>query len=201
MTKDELIRMADLAGFDVDEDDVYAPAQGRYGLDPRLEHFAQLVTAFEREACARICQREIKKIKEREKNKREKLRQALAQDHSFDRTASHMAGEYVDTSWDTSDMAHRASGLSVEQEPVAWMYEIFGDRVLTTNSKKIDLVIANGKMVTPLYTAPPSKPWVSLSDEDITRATGEVYGNIFKAPQKTLSFARAIEAKLREKNT
>ena len=56
MIKDDLIRMADLAGFDVDEDDVYDPAQRRYGLDPRLEHFARLVTAFEREACAKLCE-------------------------------------------------------------------------------------------------------------------------------------------------
>jgi hypothetical protein len=61
MTKDDLIRMADLVGYDVDDDDdVYAPAQGRYGLDPRLEHFAQLVSELvrqdEREACAKLCE-------------------------------------------------------------------------------------------------------------------------------------------------
>lgn len=60
MTKDDLIRMADLAGYDVDEDDVYAPAAGRYGLDPRLEHFAQLVAEFEREACAKLSDAEPK---------------------------------------------------------------------------------------------------------------------------------------------
>ena len=54
MTKDDVIRMADLVGYDVDDDDdVYAPASGRYGLDPRLEKFAQLVAAAEREACAK----------------------------------------------------------------------------------------------------------------------------------------------------
>lgn len=47
MTKDNLIQMADLAGYDVDDDDdVYAPAEGRYGLDPRLEHFAELVAKY-----------------------------------------------------------------------------------------------------------------------------------------------------------
>ncbi len=45
MTRDDLIRLADLAGYDVDEDDVHAPAAGRYGLDPKLIHFAQLVAA------------------------------------------------------------------------------------------------------------------------------------------------------------
>lgn len=76
MTRDDLIRMADLAGFDVDEDDVHAPAAGRYGLDPKLVHFAQLVADSmlirhkakyyqqgyeagqrdEREICAKICE-------------------------------------------------------------------------------------------------------------------------------------------------
>lgn len=57
MTKDDLIRMADLAGYDVDDDDdVYAPAQGRYGLDPRLQKFAKLVAAAEREVCAKLCE-------------------------------------------------------------------------------------------------------------------------------------------------
>lgn len=79
MTRDDLIRMADLAGYDVDEDDVHAPASGRFGIDPRLVHFAQLVAKRyaqllirhkakyyqegyeagqrnEREACAKLCE-------------------------------------------------------------------------------------------------------------------------------------------------
>jgi len=76
MTRDDLIRLADLAGFDVDEDEVHSPAAGRFGLDPKLIHFAQLLTETvlsrqkakyyqqgyeagqrdEREACAKICE-------------------------------------------------------------------------------------------------------------------------------------------------
>ncbi len=81
-----------------------------------------------------------------------------------------------------------------EQEPVAWMYEIFGDTVLTTNQKKIDLVLANGKTVTPLYTAPPSKPWVSLTSEELASIVVEHAG----FPTRQLA---AIEAALRSKNT
>jgi hypothetical protein len=156
MIKDDLIRMADLAGFDVDDDDdVHAPAQGRYGLDPRLEHFARLVTAFEREACARICQREIKKIKEREKNKRERLIQKIAQP---------------------------------EQEPVAWMEDSieFYAKDHPTNSCTI-----------PLYPAPPSKPWQSLTDEEIDYIWGISEGDY----KDKFDFPRKIEAKLKEKNT
>ena len=49
-------------------------------------------------------------------------------------------------------------------------------------------------------TAPPSKPWVSLTDEERSDVIGDIFGNIFAAPQKSLSLARAIEAKLKEKN-
>jgi len=39
----KLIELAQQAGFDVVADDIYAPAAGRFGLDPRLEVFALLV--------------------------------------------------------------------------------------------------------------------------------------------------------------
>jgi uncharacterized UPF0160 family protein len=51
---------------------------------------------------------------------------------------------------------------------------------------------------TPLYTAPPKREWVGLTDEEIKKlqhiidwTAGWTYGN----------FARAVEAKLKEKNT
>jgi hypothetical protein len=43
---------------------------------------------------------------------------------------------------------------------------------------------------TPLYTASPQREWVGLTDGEINAAWGN-----------NLSFARAIEAKLKEKNT
>ena len=61
MTRDDLIQMADLAGYDVDEDDVHAPAAGRYGLDPKLIHFAELVAAY-------VLRYELAKIKKGEIN-------------------------------------------------------------------------------------------------------------------------------------
>ena len=51
MTREELIRMATQAGWEMptqwDSDD---------GFLVRLEHFAELVVAAEREACAKLCQ-------------------------------------------------------------------------------------------------------------------------------------------------
>ena len=75
------------------------------------------------------------------------------------------------------------------QEPVAWMNDIaFSmDKDELTTDKFGDIV--------PLYTAPPSREWQGLSDDEINLiypCTGGEHD--FK------DIARAIEAKLREKN-
>jgi hypothetical protein len=120
--------------------------------------------------------------------------------------------------WDTSDMAYRSGGLSVEQEPVCDK-----DPHLCWSVRcQLGKVCKN--------TAPPSKPWVSLNDRDITGAahnkakypvsilettdsglcmqfseTGEwhasdKHGDFMKVNSFLMSFARAIEAKLKERN-
>ena len=77
-----------------------------------------------------------------------------------------------------------------KQEPVAWMYvnedgecEQIEYGVLTVEDPYITL----------LYTAPPSKPWVSLTGDEIDEIASESgFGYI--------NVARAIEAALRSKN-
>jgi len=82
-----------------------------------------------------------------------------------------------------------------EQEPVAWLHP----------DKKVDVVVPTSltwfDKLLPLYTAPPRKPWVSLTDEEMpTLTTGT--GPITMLPfRETKAFIRAIEAKLKEKNT
>jgi hypothetical protein len=49
----------------------------------------------------------------------------------------------------------------------------------------------------PLYTAPPKKEWVGLTDQEINSVC---YKRDWTAPWTDETFARAIEAKLREKN-
>jgi hypothetical protein len=96
MTKDDLIRMADLVGYDVDDDDdVYAPASGRYGLDPRLEHFAQLVAEHTLQYKCRNVSTKSQNVYTSAERVHE-IDKSIHQ-HGFDRTASHMAGAYVDT--------------------------------------------------------------------------------------------------------
>jgi hypothetical protein len=93
--------------------------------------------------------------------------------------------------WDTSDMAHRSGGLSVEQEPVAWVRDLTSPQPHCVTSMKY-LSIADtdaGVKYIPVYTAPTKREWVGLTDEEIV-ACGWC----------DLKFARAVEAKLKEKN-
>ena len=66
-----------------------------------------------------------------------------------------------------------------EQKPVAWKDKIYGNLHHADYGDSI-----------PLYTTPPSREWVGLSDEEIE----ELYGDC------SIEYFRDIEAKLREKN-
>jgi hypothetical protein len=57
--------------------------------------------------------------------------------------------------------------------------------------------------VTPLYTAPPQREWQGLTDEEMSEAYNVNY-SIYKEHVEYVDFVliyRAIEAKLKEKNT
>ena len=81
-----------------------------------------------------------------------------------------------------------------EQEPVAWMKI---DNYLDDENLWCEQVTFNqnedGK---PLYTAPPAKPWVGLTDEQRSELINKYY---FDDPSD--AFMREFEAKLKEKNT
>ena len=78
-----------------------------------------------------------------------------------------------------------------KQEPIAWGYkDSHGDIVDCLSNKHKDYQV-------PLYTSPPRKEWVGLTDN-------ELFESWVKTPAETddrFAFARAIEAKLKEKNT
>jgi hypothetical protein len=87
-----------------------------------------------------------------------------------------------------------------EHEPVAWMKEEwYVDDVGLQNTREVlyGYEVYGGK---PLYTAPPKREWVGLTDEDLfdypTIQLG-VNGCVFDSA----TFAKLIESKLKEKNT
>jgi hypothetical protein len=57
--KDDIIKLAQEAGFRVDDADFVYPKSGRVGIQLELERFAALVRADEREACAKVADKSI----------------------------------------------------------------------------------------------------------------------------------------------
>ena len=90
--------------------------------------------------------------------------------------------------------------LETEQEPVCWTvadgWVYANDTSRVGTSKEVNWET--------LYTAPPKREWVGLTAEEVwkcNRASGSaVEFHICYAHQNVEDFARAIEAKLREKN-
>ena len=95
--------------------------------------------------------------------------------------------------------------LQVEQEPVAWRtfdgeggYDYRSYEMNETYDKEWAERNPNHKgWVEPLYTAPPKREWVGLTEIEICDIEAD---ELTSANSETFSFARAIEAKLKEKN-
>lgn len=78
-------------------------------------------------------------------------------------------------------------------EVVAWLYTSkLGGRQVSLLSPPPDLK----DQYQPLYTAPPQKEWICLTDEEIA----DCVSGIFAERNYWVKFTRAIEAKLKEKN-
>jgi hypothetical protein len=97
----------------------------------------------------------------------------------------------AETNWNKAITALRQAIEQAEkQEPVAWM---------SPNKERLEFSRKDtvyGSHTIPLYTAPPKREWVGLTQEDIDIAFDDTQeGGGFD------DFARAIEAKLKEKNT
>ena len=80
-----------------------------------------------------------------------------------------------------------------EEEPVAWISE-GGD--VSRSKRYMDEM---GFKCNPLYTAPPKKEWVGLTNKEIDGIDESTWDEDHKS-WGIHKFARAIEAKLREKN-
>lgn len=84
-----------------------------------------------------------------------------------------------------------------KQEPVAWISK----QSLAEIEDFDATVYGRGGFddATPLYTEPPQRE--PLTDAQIYAVAADIWGSALIAPQSCQLFARAIEAKLREKNT
>ena len=85
-----------------------------------------------------------------------------------------------------------------EQEPVGWLdsndkLAEFMHKDLKAEHDKRDSSTPRYFQI-PVYTTPPQRTWVGLTDEEISAID-------WKSDETLHDFARAIEAKLKEKNT
>ena len=105
--------------------------------------------------------------------------------------------EFSDENYYSEAINALRQALKTEQEPVAF---------INVEKQKLEWAkltswhtptIVNLPKI-PLYTAPPKKRWVGLTDQEINSVC---YKRDWTAPWTSTTFARAIEAKLREKNT
>jgi len=78
-----------------------------------------------------------------------------------------------------------------EPEPVFWATNALAHEWVVTKEK-----VANDSI--PLYTAPPQREWVGLTDEEYEAMAEKYVTNCYF---DTLTYARAVETKLKEKNT
>ena len=87
-----------------------------------------------------------------------------------------------------------------KQEPVAWITNGGKGELWWYQSSKFDeegnLIGPNPDDI-PLYTAPPQREWVGLTDQEINSVC---YKRDWTAPWTNTTFARAIEQVLKEKN-
>jgi hypothetical protein len=126
------------------------------------------------------------------------LRQALV---DADDTSQKCVVEMVKTEHDRAVELGKAyergwNAALAQQEPVAWLStDCIGERYLCFTKPK------DNDPVQPLYTTPPKREWVGLTDEELYDCEEEAGVPQYEISSADLyAFAQAIEAKLREKN-
>ena len=89
-----------------------------------------------------------------------------------------------------------------EQEPVAWGFSSKSGAIMDCISHEQHKILA-GEYDVPLYTAPPKREWVGLTNDEIQTQWNNACLDTVENPgwNRHIRFARTIEAKLKEKNT
>ena len=128
---------------------------------------------------------------------RELLQQALAMLEDINQCSLPPTGIPLPAEIDHVMEALRARLTQPEPEPFGWVkIEEVRQHFDTANCGTIYKHKGQGRV--PLYAAPPKKEWVGLTDE-VYEAMAEQY--VTNCYFDTLKYAKAIEAKLRDKNS
>jgi hypothetical protein len=107
--------------------------------------------------------------------------------------------EFSDEDYYSEAINALRQALETEQEPVAWMCSDFN---LMHRGYSRFSPTRQGEWNIPVYTAPPKREWVGLTDDEIQDLgyLSEKFDASNSEWFDRWGFARAIEAKLKEKN-
>jgi hypothetical protein len=86
-----------------------------------------------------------------------------------------------------------------EQEPVVWMYQDKSTHEVRFQKHMRDFVDHGATYETPLYTTPPQRQWVGLTDREVDECYELVMFDPEVTPSRVLVY-KAVEAKLKQKN-
>lgn len=132
----------------------------------------------------------------------EAMKQAL---NALDYYASFATGKERGFTFPIITALRQAIEQAEKQEPVAYVAVINGEIDWNADYpfSNEPFTCFDDENAVPLYTSPPRKEWVSLTDEEITKAY-EVSGHCQTLRSRdafaVFSLARAIEAALKDKN-
>jgi len=89
------------------------------------------------------------------------------------------------------------SALEAKDEPVAWLRTSGTGSPVVTEELLVEMPEMRWNFQQPLYTAPPQRTWVGLTDEEINK----IRWDWVDSGGDYINFAQAIATKLKEKNT
>jgi len=105
------------------------------------------------------------------------------------------------TGYESKKAAAQDKVAQPAQEPVAWMFqhEETG-RTMCVDAQQLEWGFEKGnprlKKIAPLYTTPPQRTWVSLTDEEVNQ-----FHNWKDCTWSTNELVRYVEQTLKDKNT
>ena len=111
---------------------------------------------------------------------------------------------YQSDGWDYEIEVVKEFLTQTEQEPVVWMYQDKSTHEVRFQKHMRGFVDHGATYETPLYTTPPQRTWVGLTDiewSDLYEAHHDKYNLPKQGSSDGMDYERAIEAKLKEKNT
>jgi hypothetical protein len=124
-----------------------------------------------------------------------KLEEAIGGLHKWERLYKELQDKYNELALQSFKQKALAQP---EQEPVAWLVQYKDRHEFVWGAKpefRGDTVFG----IEPLYTAPPKREWVGLTEGEF-RAIGQRFENDNGHVQAWMSFARHIQFALKEKN-